>query len=235
MKALLVRIGIDLTYGNWNAPVNPDTLEFVYVPIPEEHSNKTIRPGYEKSYEEFKAACASLGEKFPDRLLGQSVHLDPDFAHLTYGDENEKGKQIRRLVEGDIITFYAGLRPLKSNYNNLIYAIIGIYVVDKVIIACDVLPCDWDKNAHTRRYCKDDDVIVLGKVGLSGRLNRCVPIGEWRDGAYRVKKDLLHIWGGLSTRNGFIQRSARLPYICNPTAFYEWLNRQGIVLLERNN
>jgi hypothetical protein len=33
-NALLVRIGIDQTYGCWNAPVDADG-QFVYVPIPE--------------------------------------------------------------------------------------------------------------------------------------------------------------------------------------------------------
>lgn len=233
-EALLVRVGIDSSCGGWNAPVNPDTLEFVYVPIPEEHPNKAIRPGYERSYQEFKPSCTSLGEEFPERLLDKFAHLDPDFEYLTYGDENKKGEQVRKLVEDDILAFYAGLRPLKSNSGSLVYAIIGFYVVDKVVPAAGLPPGDWHKNAHTRRFCKNDDVIVFGKVGLSGRLKRCVPIGEFRDGAYRVKKDLLHIWGGLSARNGYIQRSARLPHICNPTAFYEWLNKQDIALLTRN-
>src|SRR3990172_10533824 len=35
MRATLVRIGIDQAYGGWNAPVDPETHEFVYVPIPE--------------------------------------------------------------------------------------------------------------------------------------------------------------------------------------------------------
>lgn len=34
MKALLVRIGVDQSYGGWNAPVDAEG-NFVYVPIPE--------------------------------------------------------------------------------------------------------------------------------------------------------------------------------------------------------
>ena len=34
MKALLVRIGVDQAYGEWNAPVDA-VSRFVYVPIPE--------------------------------------------------------------------------------------------------------------------------------------------------------------------------------------------------------
>ena len=35
--ALLVRVGIDSSYGGWNAPVNPYSLEFAYVSIPEDN------------------------------------------------------------------------------------------------------------------------------------------------------------------------------------------------------
>ena len=35
MKGILVRVGIDSSYGHWNAPVDPNTLNYVYVPIPE--------------------------------------------------------------------------------------------------------------------------------------------------------------------------------------------------------
>lgn len=35
MRAILVRIGVDHSYGHWNAPVDPVTCEFVYVPIPD--------------------------------------------------------------------------------------------------------------------------------------------------------------------------------------------------------
>jgi len=229
-----VRVGIDSSYGGWNAPVNPGTLEFAYVPIPEDHKHKQIRPGYQSSYHTFEDSCKRFEAAFPETLLKRYAHLDPDFEYLTYGDENKKGEQIRELVEDDIFAFYAGLRPPKSHSSSLVYALIGLYVVDKVVAAADVPRRDWHKNAHTRRVFDNTDVIVFGKVGLSGRLKRCVPIGERRDGAYRVKKDLLHIWGGLSAKNGYIQRSARLPHICNPTAFYEWLNKQNIALLARN-
>src|SRR6266566_1269620 len=44
------------------------------------------------------------------------------------------------------------------------------------------------------------DLIVLGCPGRSGRLRRCLPIGEYRNGAYRVRRDLLELWGGLSVK-----------------------------------
>jgi hypothetical protein len=92
--------------------VNPDTLEFAYVPIPEEEQ---IRPGYQRSYHTFKDSCRRFEAAFPETLLKRYAHLDPDFEYLTYGDEKKKGGQIRELVEDDILAFYAGLRPPKSH------------------------------------------------------------------------------------------------------------------------
>lgn len=232
--ALLVRVGIDSSYGGWNAPVDPDSLEFAYVPIPEEDEQKPIRPGYQKSYYPFEKSCRRFEILFPERLLAKNAHLDPDFEHLTYGDTNQKGAQIRKLVEDDIIAFYASLKIPKSHLNRLLYAIIGLYVVEKVVSASDVNKEDWDKNAHTRRLFDDTDYVVFAKRDLSGRLKQCIPIGEWRNRAYRVRKDLLDIWGELSAHNGYIQRSARIPSIGNSLEFYKWFNRQEVPLVQTN-
>ena len=54
----------------------------------------------------------------------------------------------------------------------------------------------WAENAHTRRSNhKVDDIIVRAKPKASGRLRRVIVIGEWRDRAYRVKRDILDAWG----------------------------------------
>ncbi len=67
MKALLVRVGIDLSMesGHWNAPVDLETGMFAYVPIREtgDKKGKPIRPGYETTYEKFKAPCEKFGKK----------------------------------------------------------------------------------------------------------------------------------------------------------------------------
>ncbi|MBU1398309.1 MAG: hypothetical protein KKH85_05395, partial [Proteobacteria bacterium] len=55
---------------------------------------------------------------------------------------------------------------------------------------------DWDKNAHTRRPFDKTDIVIFAKSGLSGRLERCIPIGEYRDKAYRVTREILEDWGG---------------------------------------
>jgi hypothetical protein len=92
-------------------------------------------------------------------------------------------------------------------------------------------------NAHSRRIMPPDarDVIVHARPGVSGRLERCFPIGEYREKAYRVRPDILDQWGGLSVKNGFLQRSARLPRFLDPNRFQNWFASKNPVLLRRNN
>jgi hypothetical protein len=42
-------------------------------------------------------------------------------------------------------------------------------------------------------------------------------------------------WGGLSVKDGYLQRSARLPKFKDAGRFYRWLLAQGIPLIQRNN
>ena len=144
MKALLVRVGIDLSKksGGWNAPVNPDTGKFAYVPIIEDESKgkKKIRYGYETSYDQFKDVCQNLDVELPKKLYGECAHLDPDFEYLTYGDERNKGAQLKNLGEGDILAFWAGLSLPKARPRELIYALIGLYVVAEKPIHAKNIP-----------------------------------------------------------------------------------------------
>jgi hypothetical protein len=176
-----------------------------------------------------------LGEQFPKRLLKQHSHLDPDFEYLTYGDESLRGKPLLGLVSGDILAFYSALRPVKPLTGKLTYALIGLYVVDRVTSAEAIPEEDWHKNAHTRREPDHTDIVVLGREGLSGRLERCIPIGQWRRGAYRVTEELLDEWGGLSVNEGWIQRSGVLPHFLAPQKFYNWFKKQKVGLLPKNN
>ena len=240
MKAYLVRVGIDLTpaSGNWVAPMDPVTHRFAYVPILENESNgkKPIRAGYGTTYAELRGVCDSIGRALPYTLLKSHSHLDPDFAYLTYGDERTRGKPLLGLNGGDILAFYASLQPVKPSHDSkLIYALIGLFVVDRVMLGQAIQEGDWHKNAHTRREPDHTDVVAFGKKGLSGRLERCIPIGRWRDGAYRVTRELLEEWGGLSVSDGWIQRSGVLPQFLDPQEFYAWFKKQNIGFIDRNN
>jgi type I restriction enzyme M protein len=92
-------------------------------------------------------------------------------------------------------------------------------------------------QAATRRILQLDaqDLIVRARPDVSGRLERCLPIGDYREKAYRVRPDILEEWGGLSVKNGYLQRSARLPRFLDPERFQRWFKSKNAVLLQRNN
>jgi hypothetical protein len=234
MRGLLVRVGIDSTYGEWNAPVRTATREFVYVSIPEEALDH-LRGGLTRYYEEFLPPLNQFGQVLPDALHGMPTHLDPDFGLLTYGDQGQRGRPIATLVENDFIVFYAALRPMEGPPRPLFYGIIGFYVVREVVPAIGIPEERWSENAHTRRVPGPDDIVVRAKQKVSGRLRFAIPIGTWRNGAYRVLPALLTAWGGLSVRDGYIQRSARLPEFSDAATFYGWFLAQGAELVEENN
>jgi hypothetical protein len=164
------------------------------------------------------------------------MHLDPDFDYLTYGDNGaRRGAGVAALNGGDVIAFYAGLRSVRPP-QRLVYALVGLLTVAEVLYASEVPKKLRHENAHTRwEPISDNDIVARGATGMSGRFDRCIPIGEWRDGAYRVRRDVEAAWGGLSVKNGFIQRSAVPPEFKSAERFLLWLRQQKVRLLERNN
>jgi hypothetical protein len=244
MKAILIRVGIDHEYGGWNAPVDPVSRRFVYVPIPETQEPLTDLVRF---YDEIVPALATfssdhhlssgLALALPKNLLGRPMHLDPDFDHLTYGDNGaNRGAKLKKFGNGDLLVFYSGLRPIGDSGKRLLYALVGLFVVEEVTEAIGVPKECWHENAHTRKLkIGEPDIIVRGGRGKSGRLERAIPIGEWRDGAYRVTNEMLAIWSGLDVKDGFIQRSVSPPSFLKPEKFYDWFLKQGVLLLERNN
>ena len=234
MKGLLVRIGIDLTSGGWNAPVDPTTLQFAYVPIPD----GAQRPGLATPYTRVLGALAPFRDaRLPLALRARSMHLDPDFEHLTYGDDGaRRGRGAARLERGDFIAFYAGLRPAGAATRELLYALVGFYRVREVAWVPSIPRSRWAENAHTRRAEHSaSDVVVRAEPSGSGRLRRCIPVGEWRDRAYRVRPDLLARWGHLSCRDGYLQRSGVPPSFRDPSRFLSWLDAQAPELVAANN
>lgn len=232
MTIPLVRVGADLSSGGgkWNGPINIETREFAYVAIPE---SKSVLSGLEKPYASPRllANLKRFGVTLPEHLRDRNMHLDPDFEHGTYGDQGQRAKQLEKLEKGDMIVFYASLWA--HNQNKLVYALIGQITVNRLENVANI--ADRDMNAHTRREpIAPGDLVVVGDHNASGRYAICVPIGEYRNGAYRVRRDLLNTWGGISTKDGYLQRSARLPMMLDPIRFKQWLVTQGTLLVKRN-
>ncbi len=231
MRALLVRVGIDSTDdGHWHGPLDSTSGAFVYVPIAE---TKPLRNGLERFYDELRSALGALQQSLPAHLAGRRMHLDPDFTNLTYGDQGRRAKRIQELGRGDLLVFYASLRDIDGG--NLVYALIGLMVIERIVRAVDVAESLWSTNAHTRRIPAATDIIVRAMSEGSGRLERCIPLGEYRDRAYRVTRPLLEKWGGLSVKDGYLQRSARLPELKDAERFYNWFKSCNVRVLHQNN
>jgi hypothetical protein len=234
VRALLVRVGADCTEagGRWNGPVDAATGAFAYVPIPEA---EPVVPGLETPFARWAPAVARLGASLPGPLRDRVAHADPDFARLTYGDRRERGRQLReKLGRGDLLVFYAGLRDVGDG--RLVYALIGLITVDAIVPARELPPERHAENAHTRRReIGETDVVVAGRAGASGRFDRCLEFAGFRAGAYRVHTELLERWGGLGVKDGYVQRSARLPELSRPERFLAWLGEQRVDLLARDN
>lgn len=245
MQAILIRVGIDSTTdsGKWNAPCNPKNGDFVYVPIRE--TDRANAPGMRRYYDDH---IIPVLDKFSERnnhtislppyLLNERMHLDPDFDYLTYGDTDRRGKPLLKFVEDDLIVFYAALEPIQPiTSDKLEYALIGMLVVKEIVQVKDISdPRRFDENAHTRISSpRPTDIVVRGKQEVSGRFESYLSIGECRDDAYRVQRLLLDKWGGLSVKNGYLQRSANPPLFRQPERFFNWLQQQNPQLMQANN
>jgi hypothetical protein len=209
-----------------------ESREFAYITITE---TEAIRDGMARYYDEFVPVAARYGEQLPKALLGQPTHLDPDFEVLTFGDQGQRGNRISRLSSGDLLAFYAALRPVDRPPRPLIYALIGLYVIEEIVEAKSVRKERWLENAHTRRLLVDGDIVVRARPGVSGRLRRCLLIGELRDRFYRVRNELLDAWGDLDIKDGYIQRSVRLPEFRDAEKFYRWFLSRRPELVAENN
>jgi len=233
MKGVLLRVGCDTTEagGGCNAPVNAETWDYTYVPIPESRESFAFpAPSYAK------LPCARKpGLPLPTQLdPTRPVHLDPDFASLTVGEPGDekglssRGRILNSLEEGDLIAFFAGFRPtIKSSYAyGTANCLFGIFRVQQKTRVKDLTDAQRQQCAHGHRLNAEHDLVIWANPKDSGRFPRAIPIGEWRSNSYRIRQDLLDAWGGVSTANGYIQRSAQPPLFTDPKKFLKWLTTQ---------
>jgi hypothetical protein len=238
-NGVLLRVGIDSAAPGWNAPCRTNG-SFCYVPINETAPSGTI---LDHTYEEFPPFVTAIGGTWPSWLSG-TCHLDPDFAHLTYGDGGTRAVRIRDfLVPGSFVVFWAGLRWLDGpRQGQLVCSLIGFFRVAHVLQAQDVGILDRHRNANTRRAAPAaDHVVVFADPRESGRLRSHIPIGEYRDRAQRVSPELLVEWGGLCgktgelLKDGYIHRAGNPPLFNDPDRFLTWFRRQEPQLVHANN
>jgi hypothetical protein len=90
----------------------------------------------------------------------------------------------------------------------------------------------WDINAHTRREPLKDDVVVFGKASESGRLERCITIGEYYGGRYYLASEIQRKWG--EPKRIHLQTGPHHT-LHEPDKFYDWFQGQNVRLIQQNN
>jgi hypothetical protein len=120
-----------------------------------------------------------LSDFFPSArravMHSQSIHLDPEFASFTYGDPTSPKAGLRRLAEGDLLVFYAGLCGFDCDLPAGLY-LIGYFEVAFAGLACDltdeqIRTCS--DNFHVRHesvFLRQQDRLVVVKGGAGSRL-----------------------------------------------------------------
>jgi hypothetical protein len=108
MNVVLLRVGIDTGCGGMAGPLFSDgSFEFMLIDCDRNLKGRTYgnlsgRHGGRK-----------LIEYFPERLQRKMcdcfVHDDPEFNSWTYGDPTRPKQSLKKLKNGDLLVFYAGL------------------------------------------------------------------------------------------------------------------------------
>ena len=199
-KVLLLRIGMDLGFGGLG-PIFPDGT-FEYVPIPDDPSRASERSLF---FRDIPARTGGSIDRFvPARHKDRPAHYDPEFDTFTYGDPaRNKRRQLLRLDEGDMLVFYAGLRPREENQGSKLY-IIGYLTILQVHAITSLGPWPppeyqnlWG-NAHIRRNsCDKNLVVVEGNPTTSRLLIRAVPLSDSRQNVLPEMTELLGLSGSV--------------------------------------
>lgn len=205
-KGLLLRVGIDSGCGGTVGPIFTDGT-FEYVPIPESSECVSLRSLY---FRDLPARHGgTLSQYVPAKYRDEAAHYDPEFDTFTYGDPTRnKRTQLLRLNDGDILVFYAGLRPVESRAAIRLY-IIGYFTVASVerINHNNSWPpkniSHLLGNAHLRRNRPDDDlVIVRGHTRASKLLERAIAISDNTQNATTEVEKRIGIHGSLTRAIG---------------------------------
>jgi hypothetical protein len=145
------------------------------------------------------------------------MHDDPEFETHTYGDPSTKRRYLLKLNEGDLLVFYAGLKPFNHDnpeYPEALY-FIGYFKIDQVVDFNWLSASEraayrqrYPSNAHVKRgYAFENLVIVVGSKD-SRLLNHALLISQKKpDKSARPTLALSPEMEELLGISGFIQRS----------------------------
>ena len=146
------------------------------------------------------------------------MHVDPEFETLTYGDPTPPKRGLRRLLPGDLLVFYAGLKAWNFEREPALY-IVGFFEVAYAGLAPDFSPCEVERlfaaNFHVRHpsvFARQRERLVLVKGAPASRLlEKAVLLSETGVGATGrplkvISRPMREVFGDFSGKVSF-QRS----------------------------
>ncbi|MGH9683194.1 MAG: hypothetical protein ACRD4S_06255 [Candidatus Acidiferrales bacterium] len=219
MQVVLLRVGIDAGSGGIQGPIFSDG-SFEFIPIPDHfRRNGVSRWTYGNTRgRNGKAFVDYFPETRRKKASDQRVHFDPEFETFTYGDPTRPKASLRRLGEGSLLVFYAGLKGWNFNCPAALY-IIGYFEVRRAGLATTFSPAELAKLFRKNFHVMHDGVfadqrkrLVLVKGNVNSRLlNKAVKIsrlGTDRMGRplQRLAPDMQRIFGDFGGKTS-IQRS----------------------------
>ncbi len=214
-KAYLFHTGIESSSGGQFSPKFDDRT-FIFIPVPRSPAMATsVLPTYRelpvrsftrKTIDTKEYLADYLKEtiwtdkrtKESDKLPNWIVHNDPEFETFTYGQgAGPKRASLMRLNQGDLLIFYATLKPFNQDRPHMKY-LIGYFTIKAVFDFRENLdlkeyPKELEKNAHIKEFnvkIKGYDhhpVIVMGDREKSRLLEKAIPL---TDEKYIIYKNL---------------------------------------------
>jgi hypothetical protein len=219
VQVVLLRVGIDTGCGGIHGPLFSDG-SFEFIPIPDNFRGKGVD---KRTYGNIPGRKGrTLADYFPEarreRVSGQSVHFDPEFETFTYGDPTPPKASLRRLSEGSLLVFYAGLKGWDFDCRAALY-IVGYFEIARAGFATSFgraeLAGMFQNNFHVmhREVFEDQkDRLVLVKGNANSRLLkkavRISSVGTDRNGhpLYRLAPGMQEVFGDFRGHTS-IQRS----------------------------
>jgi hypothetical protein len=218
MQVVLLRVGIDTGAGGIHGPLFSDG-SFEYIPIPDRFLGRGV------DSRTYGNSNGRNGEKliqyFPrllhGRLRDQPLHFDPEFGTFTYGDPTPPKASLRRLTEGSLLVFYAGLKGWGFDVPPALY-IIGYFEVERAGFAIsysrdelDSLFCNNFHVMHQEVFADQKERLVLVKGSAKSRLLqkavRISQVGTDKNGRplQRLAPEMQEVFGDFGGKTG-IQR-----------------------------
>ena len=102
----------------------------------------------------------------------QSIHFDPEFETFTYGDPTRPKSSLKRLDEGSLLVFYAGLKGWDFHCEPALY-IVGYFLVAKAGLADSFSRAELTRTVR-QQLSRQAPGRLRGPKGSSGsRQGRC--------------------------------------------------------------